>query len=38
MIEAGMDFAYQFAEINYNFWENVTQLFEADPVGRKFKF
>ncbi len=38
MITAGMDFAFQFAEVNYNFFENVTDLLAKHPNGRKFKF
>ena len=38
MITAGMDFAFQHAEINFKFLENVTEAFSAAKLGKKFKF
>ena len=38
MITAGMDFAWQFAEVNFKFFENVTALYASHETGRKFKF
>lgn len=38
MITAGMDFAFLFAEVNYNFFENVTEAFSSHALGKKFRF
>lgn len=38
MITAGMDFAWQFAHINYQFFDNVTHLYSNHEKGRRFKF
>lgn len=38
MITAGMDFAWQFAHVNYEFFENTTAVFMNDTYGRKFNF
>ncbi len=38
MITAGMDFAWQFAEVHYQFFENVTDFYAHHVQGRKFKF
>lgn len=38
MITAGMDFAYQFAHLHYEFFDNVTSFFGTVPGGKKFKF
>ena len=38
MITAGMDFAFQFAEVNYQFFENVTSFYNRTPGGKKLKF
>jgi Glycosyl hydrolases family 38 N-terminal domain len=38
MITAGMDFAWQFAHVNYKFFDNVTALYSNHTFGRKFKF
>jgi hypothetical protein len=37
MITAGMDFAYQYADINFKFFENVTDLLNHDSNGKKYK-
>ena len=38
MITAGNDFAFKFAEVNYQFLENATQAINKNANGRKFKF
>jgi len=38
MITAGMDFAWQFAHVNYAFFDNVTAAFRNHTAGKKFTF
>jgi hypothetical protein len=38
MITAGMDFAWQFAHVNYDFFDNATAILMNDTYGHKFNF
>ena len=38
MITAGMDFSWQFAEVQYNFFDNITDVFKNHSQGSKFRF
>lgn len=38
MITAGMDFAWQFANVNFEFFDSIAATVKAEPYGRKFKF
>jgi len=38
MITAGMDFAWQFAHVNYGFFDNVMGVFMDHADGKKFNF
>ena len=38
MVTAGMDFAWLFAHVNFEFFENVTALYANHKLGSRFKF
>lgn len=38
MITAGMDFSWQFANVQYDFFDNVTAVFRSHKDGKNFRF